>query len=63
MLWVATRGAESGVAVQRPPSLRGGLCRIFRNGAWHYELRPEAIDDVCCPRMYADPIQDPRMQQ
>ncbi|PSK61925.1 hypothetical protein B0E53_06165 [Micromonospora sp. MH33] len=48
---MATRGAEY------------GLCRIFRNGAWHYELRPEAIDDVCCPRMYPDPIQDPRMQQ
>lgn len=34
------------------------------NEAWRYDdLRPEAIDHVCCPRMYPDPIQDPRMQQ
>ncbi|MGH4031367.1 M15 family metallopeptidase [Actinomycetota bacterium Odt1-20B] len=39
-----------------------GLCQIYRNEAWHYELRPEAIDHGC-PRMYADPTQDPRMQQ
>jgi D-alanyl-D-alanine carboxypeptidase len=39
-----------------------GLCQIYRNEAWHYELRPNAIDRGC-PRMYADPTQDPRMQQ
>lgn len=39
-----------------------GLCRIYRNESWHYELRPEAIDRGC-PPMYADPTQDPRMQQ
>jgi LAS superfamily LD-carboxypeptidase LdcB len=39
-----------------------GLCQIYRNEAWHYELRPEAIVHGC-PRMYADPSQDPRMQQ
>ncbi|MFE6800350.1 M15 family metallopeptidase [Streptomyces sp. NPDC057681] len=39
-----------------------GLCQIYKNEHWHYELRPEAIDHGC-PRMYADPTQDPRMQQ
>jgi hypothetical protein len=38
-----------------------GLCQIYRNEAWHYELRPEAVDRGC-PPMYADPTQDPRMQ-
>ncbi|MBT2514656.1 M15 family metallopeptidase [Arthrobacter sp. ISL-30] len=37
------------------------LCQIYGNEAWHYELRPEAITHGC-PRMYADPTQDPRMQ-
>ncbi len=39
-----------------------GLCQIYRNEPWHYELRPEAIDDGC-PPMYADPTHDPRMQR
>jgi LAS superfamily LD-carboxypeptidase LdcB len=39
-----------------------GLCQIYRNEPWHYELRPDAVDDGC-PRMYADPTQDPRMQR
>jgi hypothetical protein len=39
-----------------------GLCQIYGNEPWHYELRPEAIDRGC-PPMYADPTQDPRMQQ
>jgi D-alanyl-D-alanine carboxypeptidase len=39
-----------------------GLCQIYSNESWHYELRPEAIDDGC-PPMYADPTHDPRMQQ
>ena len=39
-----------------------GLCQIYGNEPWHYELRPEAIDHGC-PPMYADPTQDPRMQQ
>jgi hypothetical protein len=38
-----------------------GLCRIYGNEPWHYELRPEAIDHGC-PPTYADPTQDPRMQ-
>jgi D-alanyl-D-alanine carboxypeptidase len=39
-----------------------GLCQIYSNEPWHYELRPEAIDHGC-PPMYADSTQDPRMQQ
>jgi hypothetical protein len=39
-----------------------GLCQIYRNEPWHYELRPEAASGDC-PRMYADPTHDPRMQQ
>lgn len=48
--WLAEHGAEH------------GLCQIYKNEPWHYELRPEAIDHGC-PRMYANPTQDPRMQQ
>jgi zinc D-Ala-D-Ala carboxypeptidase len=39
-----------------------GLCQIYGNEPWHYELRPDATDHRC-PRMYADPTYDPRMQQ
>ena len=39
-----------------------GLCQIYSNEPWHYELRPEAIDHGC-PPVYADPTHDPRMQQ
>jgi zinc D-Ala-D-Ala carboxypeptidase len=39
-----------------------GLCQIYSNEPWHYELGPEAIDHGC-PPMYADPTHDPRMQQ
>jgi D-alanyl-D-alanine carboxypeptidase len=39
-----------------------GLCQIYSNEPWHYELRPEAIDHDC-PPMYPDPTQDPRMQR
>lgn len=38
-----------------------GLCQIYQNEPWHFELRPEAADRGC-PAMYADPTQDPRMQ-
>jgi hypothetical protein len=48
--WLSEHGAEY------------GLCQIYSNEPWHYELRPEAIDHGC-PPMYADPTQDPRMQQ
>jgi len=73
--WVATANTSphvSGDAVDIGPSdatawLSGhgaeyGLCQIYSNEPWHYELRPEAIDRGC-PRMYADPTHDPRMQQ
>ena len=39
-----------------------GLCQIYLNEPWHFELRPEATSRGC-PRMYADPTHDPRMQQ
>jgi hypothetical protein len=39
-----------------------GLCQIYRNEPWHYELRPEA-GDRGCPPMYADATHDPRMQE
>jgi zinc D-Ala-D-Ala carboxypeptidase len=48
--WLSQHGAEY------------GLCPIYRNEPWHYELRPEAIEHGC-PPMYADPTHDPRMQQ
>jgi hypothetical protein len=35
-----------------------GLCQIYRNETWHYELRPQAIDRGC-PPMYADPAHGP----
>jgi len=41
---------------------RYGLCQIYRNEPWHYELRPDARGRGCPPR-YADPTRDPRMQQ
>jgi zinc D-Ala-D-Ala carboxypeptidase len=73
--WVATPNTSahvSGDAVDIEPldatawlSEHGsqyGLCQIYSNEPWHYELRPEAIDHGC-PPMYADPTEDPRMQQ
>lgn len=39
-----------------------GLCQIYRNETWHFELRSEAVRDGC-PEMYADASQDPRLQQ
>jgi len=38
-----------------------GLCQIYANESWHYELRPEASERGC-PAMYADPTHDPRLQ-
>ena len=40
---------------------RYGLCQIYRNEPWHFELREES-EKHGCPRMYADPSRDPRMQ-
>ena len=39
-----------------------GLCQIYGNEPWHYELRSEAVDRGCPPR-YSDPTQDPRTQR
>lgn len=39
-----------------------GLCQIYLNEPWHYELRSGA-PAFGCPGMYADPTQDPRMQR
>jgi D-alanyl-D-alanine carboxypeptidase len=73
--WVATPKTSahvSGDAVDIGPSAAAawlsehgagyGLCQIYGNERWHYELRPEAIAHGC-PPMYADPTQDPRMHQ
>jgi D-alanyl-D-alanine carboxypeptidase len=48
--WLSEHGAEY------------GLCRIYANEPWHYELRPDASAQGC-PPMYADPTHDPRMQR
>ena len=48
--WLSEHGAEY------------GLCQIYSNESWHYELRLQAIDRGC-PPMYADPTHDPKMQQ
>jgi LAS superfamily LD-carboxypeptidase LdcB len=48
--WLSKHGAEY------------GLCQIYRNEPWHFELRPKAIGSSC-PPLYADPTHDPRMQQ
>jgi D-alanyl-D-alanine carboxypeptidase len=73
--WVAspeTSAHVSGDAVDVGPSgatawlsehgARYGLCQIYANERWHYELRPDAIAGGC-PAMYADPTQDPRMRR
>jgi len=39
-----------------------GLCQIYANESWHYELRPDAAT-AGCPAMFADPTEDPRMQR
>jgi D-alanyl-D-alanine carboxypeptidase len=39
-----------------------GLCRIYGNEPWHFELRRKAVAHGC-PPMYADATQDPRMRQ
>ncbi len=73
--WVATPTTSahvSGDAVDIGPSRAAawltkhgaayGLCRIYRNEPWHYELRPDATGHGC-PPMYADPTHDPRMKR
>lgn len=48
--WLSEHGAEY------------GLCQIYDNEPWHYELRTAAVDHGC-PATYTDPSEDPRMQQ
>jgi hypothetical protein len=48
--WLSEHGADH------------GLCQVYRNEPWHFELRPDAVDDGC-PPLYADPTRDPRMQR
>jgi zinc D-Ala-D-Ala carboxypeptidase len=72
--WVATPGTsahESGSAVDLAPfeatawlSRHGaeyGLCQIYGNEPWHFELRRGAISHGC-PRVEADATHDPRIQ-
>jgi LAS superfamily LD-carboxypeptidase LdcB len=37
-----------------------GLCQVYRNEPWHFELRLEAAARGC-PALYADPTHDPRL--
>jgi zinc D-Ala-D-Ala carboxypeptidase len=73
--WVAPPGTsahEAGQAVDLGPSSATawlsehgagyGLCQIYANEPWHYELRSAAVAHGC-PAMYADPTHDPRMHQ
>ena len=39
-----------------------GLCQIYGNEPWHYELRPRAVHEGC-PPTYADAAHDPRLQR
>lgn len=41
---------------------RFGLCQIYANERWHFELRPAAVANGC-PLMYDDPTTDPRTQR
>jgi hypothetical protein len=72
--WVATAETSlhvSGDAVDLGPSdatawlsehgAEYGLCQIYDNEPWHYELRREAVDHGC-PVPYHDPTDDPRLQ-
>jgi D-alanyl-D-alanine carboxypeptidase len=73
--WVAVPGTsahEAGNAVDLGPSKATswlsqhgagyGLCQIYRNEPWHYELRPDAVEHGC-PPAYTDPTQDPRLHR
>jgi hypothetical protein len=72
--WVARPGTsvhEAGDAVDIGPASAAtwlanhggafGLCQVYDNEPWHYELHPDAVDDGC-PATYADPTRDPRMR-
>ena len=46
--WLAHHGA------------RYGLCPVYANEPWHYELRSTLARETC-PEIYDDPTQDPRL--
>ena len=48
--WLAAHGAAY------------GLCRVYANEPWHFELRPAAIAQGC-PAVYADPTHDQRLRR
>jgi len=54
--------ASAGAAWLSAHGAAYGLCQIYGNEPWHFELRPKAIAGGC-PAMYADPTRDPRVQQ
>jgi len=49
MEWLAEHGAAY------------GLCDVYENEPWHFELRSDA-PAAGCPPTYRDPTQDPRLQ-
>jgi hypothetical protein len=72
--WVAAPATSrhvSGDAVDVGPSAAAawlsrngaayGLCQVYANEPWHFELRPDAAGHGC-PPTYPDPTHDPRMQ-
>jgi zinc D-Ala-D-Ala carboxypeptidase len=72
--WVATADTSahvSGDAVDVGPiratdwlsrhGARYGLCQVYANESWHFELRPTAATRRC-PHMYADSAHDPNRQ-
>jgi len=73
--WVATPGTSAHVSGHAVDIGRGdamawlsehgawyGLCQIYDNEPWHYELRPAAVGHGC-PPTYADPTHDPRTRR
>ncbi|MFN8110149.1 MAG: M15 family metallopeptidase [Thermoleophilia bacterium] len=48
--WLAVHGAAY------------GLCPVYGNEPWHFELRGDAVTHGC-PETYADPTRDPRMRR
>lgn len=47
--WLASHGAEY------------GMCRVYSNEPWHFELRDTRERDGC-PQIFRDPSHDPRLQ-
>ncbi|CUR62421.1 Peptidase M15B and M15C DD-carboxypeptidase VanY/endolysin [metagenome] len=71
--WVARPGTsvhEAGAAVDIGPyaaidwlvqhGADLGLCQVYANEPWHFELDPDA-QDRGCPPLYDDPTEDPRL--